>query len=134
MNKFKVRLTQMMQGRYGQDALGKLLIVFSFACLIISFFVIGTPLYMVALLFLGACYYRMFSRNIQKRYQENQKFLNIRYKLVCKVDRYKRRWRERKTHCFFKCSQCKQTIRVPKNKGQICITCPKCKHEFVTKT
>ena len=43
-------------------------------------------------------------------------------------------WLDRKTHRYFRCPQCRATVRVPKGKGQIRITCPHCKHQFIKKT
>ena len=65
---------------------------------------------------------------------ENQKFLTLRYKTISKWNLMKKHWAESKTHRFFKCPQCKQKVRVPKGRGKICITCPKCKTEFVKKS
>lgn len=44
------------------------------------------------------------------------------------------RLKQRKTHRFFKCPECGVTVRVPKGKGKIKITCPKCKNAFVRNT
>lgn len=41
---------------------------------------------------------------------------------------------ERKHFKFFKCPACHQKIRVPKGKGRIEITCPRCGEKFVKKT
>ena len=46
----------------------------------------------------------------------------------------KKRWAQRGTYRFFKCPQCRQIVRVPKGRGKICITCPKCKTEFMLLT
>lgn len=35
-------------------------------------------------------------------------------------------WRDRKTHKYFKCRNCKAVIRVPKRKGGGVVACPKC--------
>ena len=86
---------------------------------------------MIALVF---GYFRIFSRNIGKRYEENQKFLNWRYKIVCNKSKFMARIKDRKTNSIFNCPNCQQKIRVPKGKGKICIKCPKCRIEFVKKT
>lgn len=66
--------------------------------------------------------YRMLSRNTYKRYQENRRFLQL-------LDRIKDRQNR-----YFKCPKCKQMVRVPKGKGKISITCPRCREKFVKKT
>ena len=43
------------------------------------------------------------------------------------------RIRDRK-HRYFTCPRCHQTVRVPRGKGKIAITCPKCKEKFTKKT
>ena len=79
-------------------------------------------------------YFRILSRNVSKRYEENQRYLNAKYRAVVKKNNLKKRWAQRSTYRFFKCPQCKQTVRVPKGRGKICITCPKCKTEFIKKS
>lgn len=128
------RLQHFMMGRYGADQLSKVLMFVSLGLLLLSMFTRWHIFYLIALLLLGYVYFRMFSRNVQKRYQENQKFLNLRYRLVAKKDAQKKQWAQRDTYRFFKCPNCRQKVRVPKGKGKICITCPKCRIEFVRKT
>ena len=106
----------------------------------------------VALALLFWCYYRMFSRNISKRAAENQKYLNFKYRVVCKVKKgkygrsagpasfaqkraqMKYKQEQKKMYRFFSCPNCAQKVRVPKGKGKICITCPKCKTEFIKRS
>lgn len=66
--------------------------------------------------------FRMFSRNTYKRYRENRKYLQL-------LERVKDR-----QHRYYDCPRCRQTVRVPRNKGKIQITCPKCKENFIKKT
>ena len=66
--------------------------------------------------------FRMLSRNTYKRYQENRKFLQI-------FDRLKDR-----EHRYFDCPKCRQMVRVPKGKGKIAISCPRCREKFIRKT
>ena len=100
----------------------------------ISIFTKGDLFNWLGLFLIGYSYFRMFSKNIPARYAENQKFLNIRYNVMVKWNLKKKHLIESKTHRFFKCPQCKQKVRVPKGRGKICITCPKCKTEFVKKS
>lgn len=134
MSRFRERMALFMQGRYGMDQLGKILNYGTFGVLIISLIFHNNLFYLLGIVGLVYCYFRMFSRNFEKRNQENQKFLNLRYKLVCEKDKIASRFHDKKIHRIFKCPNCEQKIRVPKGKGKICIKCPKCRIEFVKTT
>lgn len=119
-----------MMGRYGMDAFSKFLMIVWLVLWGIDLFANSGILSLLSLGLLIYMYYRMFSRNIQKRYQENVKYLNIKNQIVSKFRSEKSIMKQRKTHHIYKCPTCKQKIRIPKGKGRICITCPKCKTEF----
>lgn len=123
-----------MAGRYGVDELSKFLNIVLLVLLVLSIFIRSGILYLLALGILIYSYFRMFSRNISKRYEENQKFVNFRYRNVVKWNNFKKRFAQRKEYRFYRCPQCKQTVRVPRGRGKICITCPKCRTEFVKKS
>lgn len=123
-----------MAGRYGVDELSKFLNIVLLVLLVLSIFIRSGILYLLALGILIYSYFRMFSRNISKRYEENQKFVNFRYRNVVKWNNFKKRFSQRKEYRFYHCPQCKQTVRVPRGRGKICITCPKCRTEFVKKS
>lgn len=134
MNRFRERMAVFMQGRYGMDQLGKVLTFGTMIILLLSMILHVNLLYIVGIIVLIISYFRIFSRNIGKRYEENQKFLNWRYKIVCKKSKIMTRIKDRRTNSIFNCPNCNQKIRVPKGKGKICIKCPKCRIEFVKKT
>lgn len=128
------KFQRFMAGRYGVDELSKFLNIVLLVLLILSIFIRSGILYLLALGILIYSYFRMFSRNISKRYEENQKFVNFRYRSVVKWNNFKKRFAQRKEYRFYHCPQCKQTVRVPRGRGKICITCPKCRTEFVKKS
>lgn len=134
MSKFRQKVMQFMQGRYGADQFSKFLIYLSLILLIITLFCRNNFIYYIAVIVLFYSYFRMLSRNISKRYAENQKYLSLRYKVVGKFNWIKLRIKDSKTHRIFKCPSCSQKIRVPKGKGRISIKCPKCRIEFIKKT
>ena len=126
MNRIKQALVRFMAGRYGTDKLNMWILGGGLVLCIISIFIAFPP---VNLLLTAGSYalmiwaiFRTFSRNTYKRYRENRRFL------MC-LDRIKDR-----DHRYFDCPKCRQPVRVPRGKGKISITCPKCKEKFVKKT
>jgi ribosomal protein L37AE/L43A len=114
-----------MSGRYGTDKLNMYLLGFGLILCLVSMF---TPPMVDLLLTTGSyalmiyAIFRCLSRNTYKRYQENRKFLLL-------LDRIKDR-----EHRYFDCPRCRQSVRVPRGKGKIVITCPKCREKFTKKT
>ncbi|MFP3153631.1 zinc-ribbon domain-containing protein [Lachnospiraceae bacterium ZAX-1] len=129
--KLKEKMQQFMAGRYGADQLSKLMMAVSLLLLVISMFTRLDLFYILAVGMLILTYLRMFSKNVPKRYAENQKFMTWRYKYVAKWNTQKQHFKQRKTYRFFQCPSCKQKVRVPRGKGKISITCPKCQAAFL---
>ncbi len=128
------RIQRFMMGRYGMDALGKFLTGLTFVVIVLSFFVNNYVVNVFVLALIGYSYFRMFSRNISKRYAENQKFLQITWKFRSQIERMKKDWNQRKIYRFYSCPKCGKRVRVPRGRGKICITCPSCRHEFIKKS
>ena len=127
------KIQRFMIGRYGVDDLSKFLMGIALVLCVLDIFINNVFLSSWFIVIIVYVYYRMFSKNYNKRYQENIKFLQIKNKVVSKFNSEKSIMKQRKTHHIYKCPTCNQKIRIPKGKGRICITCPKCKTEF-TKT
>ena len=66
-----------MQGRYGADQMGQMLSAVSMVFLIISLFSRNQAWFLLAVIGIVYNYFRMFSKNISKRYAENQKYLKM---------------------------------------------------------
>jgi len=124
------KLNRFMQGRYGVDELNKLILGLAFIFMIISIVSKTSIFNYVCMLALIYAYFRMFSRNIPKRYSENQFYLKYLNRVRGFFNKEKRTLNQRKTHHIYKCPSCKQKIRVPKGKGKIAIRCSKCGTEF----
>jgi len=127
-------LQRFMIGRYGVDQLSKAMLILTFILLIISTFTKSSVINAIAVVILALTYARILSRDINKRYQENVKFLQWWSPISLKINRYLKHLKERKTHRFFKCENCGQRLRVPKGKGKIRITCPKCQNTIIKRT
>lgn len=126
MNRISAWLRRFMMGRYGTDKLNMYILGAGVVCSLLGLFI---PVNLVRLFLSTASYalmiwaiFRTFSRNTYKRYQENRKFLML-------LTRFKDR-----QHRYFDCPRCRQSVRVPRGKGKIMITCPKCGERFQKKT
>lgn len=91
---------------------------------------LGTILWYLALAILALAYFRMFSRNIQKRQMENVRFLKWIDPIRGRIALRRTRRAQKDLYCFFKCPECGTVLRVPKGKGRIRITCKNCSHVF----
>jgi len=127
-------LQRLMIGRYGNDTLNRVLFAFCCVLIVLNYILNWRLLRLALLLLLVVCYLRMFSRNIQARYLENQKFLTVWQPLQQKAYQAKRQFADRKTHRYYRCPQCKKRLRVPRGRGKIQITCPYCQKQFIKKT
>lgn len=132
--KAREKMQQFMYGRYGNDQLSRVYLGITLVLLVLSLFTHWTIFYIAGIVLLIYCYYRMFSKNITRMSAQNQKYLNFRYGLAVKRQKVKTRMQQRRVYHFYKCPQCKQKVRVPKGHGKICITCPKCRAEFIRKS
>lgn len=122
-----------MSGRYGYDQFGRFLSIAALVFLILGLFLWGI-FYFIGLALIIYSYFRMFSRNIQKRYAENQWYLNRTAGIRSWSGHVRARFAQRKNYRYFHCPSCKQAIRVPKGRGRISITCPKCQTQFIRKS
>ena len=129
--KIKDKFRQFMVGRYGQDQLGRFITSLALVLLIINLFVKKASLPTVALVLIIYSYYRIFSRDINARYRENQKFLCSVEPLRRKVFTSKTRYDNRKTYKYIKCPSCKLKMKVPRGKGKIRVTCKSCGNKFI---
>ena len=134
MNKFQNALYRFMSGRYGSDQLNNFLLIFALILLILNLFVIRNPyLATIIWIILIINIFRTYSRNIYKRRAENDKFLSLIQPVKKRINIIKSNKND-KMHKYFLCPNCKQTVRVPRARGQITITCPKCKQKFDKKS
>ena len=134
LQNLKINFIRFMQGRNGMDEFGKALNIGVIVLLVLSILTKWSVFYILALALMVYMYFRVFSKNTPKRYAENQKYRNFRYDAAIKWNNKKKEWQQRKIYRFFRCPACRQRVRVPKGRGKICITCPKCKAEFIKRS
>ena len=127
-------LQRFMIGRYGQDQLNRFISVAALVVMILSLFIGRSVLYPLAVALLILCFFRMFSKNIVSRRRENQYYLLLHSKVTRRAAGRMDRYKQRKTYNFYRCPSCQTQLRVPKGRGRISITCPKCRTSFEKKT
>ena len=121
-----------MQGRYGKDELNQFLLLVSLVPIVISLF-FPKVLY-VALIPVGIAMYRWYSKDYAKRRKERDWYIRTFEDAAQWIKVQRRRWEDRKTHRYFTCEVCKAVFRVPKGKGSIEVTCPKCGDKKIRKS
>lgn len=131
------RLAKFMYGRNGNDQLNTFLLGLCLAVLILGTIIgsgVGRYTFILVLLLLALAYYRMLSRNVVRRREENGKYLRLRDKFLTALRVRKERWVQRKDYKFFTCPSCKTTLRVPKGHGKVNVVCCRCGKSFTGKT
>lgn len=134
MKKLREKMVRFLRGRNGVDDLGIFLIVSSFVLLLISMLLDGFALSLIACGLLIYAYFRVFSRNVPARQEENRRYLSERERLRFRFQSKKLEFGVRKTHKYLRCKKCRKKMRVPRGKGKIEVTCPHCKEKFVTRS
>ncbi len=131
------KMALFMAGRNGNDQLNLFLLGADVLLLLLASLLRNTAgrwLYVAVPVLLAYTYFRMLSRNLPRRREENAKFLRARYRLSAAVKLRKEKWIQRRDYKFFTCPSCKTTLRVPRGHGKIRIVCRKCGNTFTGKT
>jgi phage FluMu protein Com len=139
---------RIFNGRNGIDPLSIFIVFLAF-----PFF--GTRihyLWIIGVLIIAYALFRVLSKNVEKRRRELYVFYDILRKISLLLNRLVNRLRpffsdmqkrsnlrrlkrnQKNDYIFIRCPKCKKTLRLPKNKGRLLVTCPNCRHEFRKKT
>ena len=137
--RFRDKIAQFMYGRNGYDAFSQFLLLAAIVLMILTWIFSWMPplsaLFQLAeWVVLIYCIWRVMSRNIYKRQQENAKYYEKRQVAMRWLRSVKDRWQQRKDYKFFRCPSCHALLRVPKGKGKLVLTCRKCGNRFERKS
>lgn len=127
MNRFRNAVGNFMRGRNGTDDLAKVVFWGALVLYLLSLFTSVTFFYALSLAGMLYTLYRCLSRNVMSRSAENRRFLRF-------LRLQKLKFEQRKEYKIFACKGCGRTIRVPKRKGRIEVTCPTCGHKSMHRT
>ena len=132
----KHKLLQMWRNKYGNDQLGMFIYVLWLILLLVNVFARSIVITYLELLCMVIYLYRFISSHHQQRYSENMKFLEIKDKISSKFTNKKSTsfYTTEVSYKYYKCKGCGAKLRVPKGKGKISITCPKCKTTFKSRS
>ena len=131
--RFRERIARFMYGRYGNDRLNNFILIVVVVLIVTNLFVNSLVLYILYMILWIVSFWRMLSRNVQKRRAENERFLRIWNPIKNDLKLIKNKRRDRKTHVYKKCPECKAVLRLPKQKGKHTVKCPKCAERFEVK-
>jgi len=127
LEKLRWQMQRFMQGRNGSDEMNRILTYVLVVLYVISLFTKSTLLYYITLAGFIYVIFRMMSRNLYARREENRKF-------VTKLETARIKFEQRKDYKIFRCKGCGRNIRVPRGKGKIEVTCPMCGKKTIHRT
>lgn len=128
-------LRKFMYGRYGVDELSIFLVITSIVVMVIGRIFYKIPFITIISDIIIILYlFRIFSKNISKRQQENYKYIQLKNRILYRFQKKKSNVIDMKSFKILKCPECGQKLRVPRKKGKITVTCSKCRKEFKAKS
>lgn len=133
-NNLQWKFLQFMQGRNGMDTCARWSLGASIVCIVLDFIIGSFILSLLGWVFLLYSIFRCYSRNIPARALENAKFEHAMREPRQKFAELDKKWTNRKTTKYFKCPQCGQSLSVPKGKGTLRVSCPKCHAQTTVKS
>lgn len=123
---WKYRMAQWMMGRYGVDSFMRALVVFACVLIVINFFVNSGIISTLSFAIMIYALFRCYSKNIPARRRELEAFERVMKKPKAWWRLTNKRYENRHTTIYFKCKGCGAMLNIPKGKGKLRVTCPKC--------
>ena len=127
------RIARFMTGRNGNDRLNLFLLVVGVLFIILGIVFKNSAALLfnlLTLVIIALVYFRMLSKNLNRRKAENAKYMDIKNMLISKFRLLHEKWAQRNEYKFFCCPSCRTALRVPRGRGKIMIICKKCGTRF----
>lgn len=124
------KLMEWLQGRQGPDDLAVFSMNLAIVVVVVNLFARVSWLGWVALVLIAYSMFRIQSKNLGARARENEAFLKALGPARPWVQNPRAAWAELRAYKHVKCASCKQRVRVPRGKGKLRVTCPRCKTKF----
>lgn len=132
--RLQYRIADWMQGRRGIDRLSNSLVVATIVLIVIEMITGADWLSWVSLALIAYTMWRTLSKDIAAREREERAFERAVAKPRSLFSNARIAWSNRKTTSYFKCSGCGCVLSVPKGKGTVRVTCPKCHAQQIRKS
>lgn len=133
LKKLMRKFQTFMIGRNGVDQLTRDMSIAALFLMLVVIFT-GSALFdLIALFLYGVCMFRMFSRNIAVRYEENRKYVEWKQRFLTSMSQKWIRLKNIKKYRYFKCPECGALLKLPRKVGEVTVTCGKCRHAFKQK-
>lgn len=126
--KYIEKFQKFMYGRYGIDDLYNFLFKLYIVIIVLDLFLDSKVFLILEILVAFIMLYRLFSKNIYARSNENTKYLKLKKKVLKPFENIKRNFKD-KNHVYKKCGKCKKTLKLPlpNKRGINHAKCPHCK-------
>lgn len=134
LTRMQWKMAEFMQGRHGADSLAQASMIAGIALMLANLLLGSELVSLLSLALLAYAMFRCYSKNHAKRTQENEAYLKLVSKPKHQLDIARKRWKNRKTTMYFTCKGCGSTLTVPRGKGTLRVTCPKCKMQVTKKS
>lgn len=137
---FREDMKEVMSRRCGLDELNNFIMLIAFIYIVTAMFTQKRLFVLMGAVFVVLCYFRVFSKNLEKRRKENAFYMNYMGGVVKLVKHWKLCLKMKiktiqdKEYAYFVCNTCGQIVRVPKGKNKVNIRCPKCNMTFIKRT
>ena len=128
------KLADWLRGRRGPDDLATFCVNLAIVVVIVNLFARTSWLGWVALALIVYAMFRIQSKNLGSRARENEAFLHALGPARPWVQNPRAAWTELRTYKHARCGSCKQRVRVPRGKGKLRVTCPRCGTKFEVKS
>ena len=124
------RMLEWSRGRNGADELSGACMNVAIVLVVIDLFARSTWLSVVALVLLGYSWFRISSTDVTARSRENASVQRALRGGLTWLANPVAAARENRVYKHLTCPSCGQRVRIPRGKGKVRITCPKCHTRF----
>lgn len=116
---------EFLRGRNGADELSNALMILALVLALLSVVTGWTLVALLALAALAVSLWRTLSRDIPARARERQRYRDLTRPLRQRVKLVQMQVKHRDKR-YFLCKNCGTVLSVPRGKGKLRVTCPKC--------